>query len=188
MTLTAVPTSAPAQSAVVDRCAVVVPNAAADRSAVLAQSVAADRCVEIRHVAPVQIVVTLDGVRAVAQKDGDRSVQADLRVEVDRSVVIPSGVRCVVRSVVTRSGVRCAARSVVIRSGVQCAAQSVVIRGGVRCVAQSVVTPSGVRCVGYSAVIPNAVQSVARMDFHFLSHRPHALGHSRVEDCVAQVE
>ena len=162
MTLTAVPTSAPAQSAVVDRCAVVVPNAAADRSAVLAQSVAADRCVEIRHVAPVQIVVTLDGVRAVAQKDGDRSVQADLRVEVDRSVV-------------TRSGVRCAARSVVIRSGVQCAAQSVVTR-------------SGVRCVGYSAVIPNAVQSVARMDFHFLSHRPHALGHSRVEDCVAQVE
>lgn len=99
--------AAPVQIAVVDRCAV------EDRYAALAQSVVGDRSAESRHVeadhvgaavraeefrrvvalrtaesqrvALVQNVVTPDGVRVVTQKDGDRSAQADLRVEVDRS-------------------------------------------------------------------------------------------------------
>ena len=138
------------------------PSVAADRYA------AADHCVApVRTVAPAQIVVTPDGVRVVAQKDGDRSVQADLPVEVARNVVTPSGVRCAARNAVTPSGVRCAARSEVIPSGVRSAAQSA---------AQSAVTPS--------VVIRNEVQSVALIGFHSLSHRPRALSHPHFVGCV----
>jgi hypothetical protein len=199
VTLTAALTSAPAQSVVADRYAAAdrfaarVPNAAADRSSAPVPSVAvdhfaeppreaADRCVVVvrteeslrgapdRCVAPVQIVVTLDGVRFAAQKEGDWSVQADLPVEVDRSVVIPNGVLC-------------AAQSVVTPSGVQCVAQSAVIPNGVLCVAQSEVTLNEVGFVVRSAVIRIGVQFVARIGFHSLSHRPHALEHSRLQGC-----
>ena len=150
------------QSAVADRCVEIrlvaavraeeSPRVAPDRCVAPVHCVAPDRCV-----APVQIVVTLDGVRAVAQKGGDRSVQVDPCVEGDRSVVIPGEVRNV--------------------------AQGVVIRCEVRCEVRSVVIPGGVRCVARSVVIRNGVQSVARIGFHSLSHRPHALDHSRRQGC-----
>ena len=90
--------------AVVDHCAAPVPNAVEDRSvetrrAVVGRVVAAVRTAVSRHAALVrsealpdaahcaaQSVVIPCGVRVVTQKDGDRSVQADLHVEAVRSV------------------------------------------------------------------------------------------------------
>jgi hypothetical protein len=158
--------SAPVPNAAVDRCAAEDRSAVADRCAVAdhcaarVPNAAVDRCVVVdRYAAPVQTVVRVqnevvpNAVRVVTQKDGDRSVEADLHVEVDRGVVLPNVAHC--------------------------AAQNEVLRSEVQRVARNEVLPIVVQRVVRNVVTPNEVQRVARIGFHFLSHRPHALSHSR---------
>jgi hypothetical protein len=162
---------------------VVIQNARADRCAVVDRCAEADRFAELQSVEEVpnervRSVLVPNGVRVVAQtEEGDRSVEADLPVEVDRGVLARSGVRVATQNaevqVEARNG---EVRSVLVRSEVQSAlvligVQSALVLIGARSVLVRSAARSDWALIGF--------RSVARVGFDFLPPQSHASDYSR---------
>jgi hypothetical protein len=93
----------------------------------------------------------------------DRSVEADLPVEVDRNVLVPNGVQLAAPNEVR---------------GVSQNEVDLLVE-----VRRSGLVPCGVRSVLVEdALVLNGVQSLALIGLHSQSHRPHALGYLRSSD------
>jgi hypothetical protein len=125
----------------------------------LALTSAADRCVVGDRCA----ALVPNGVPVVSQNEVDRSVEADLPVEVDRNVLVPNGVQLAAPNEVR---------------GVSQNEVDLLVE-----VRRSGLVPCGVRSVLVEdALVLNGVQSLALIGLHSQSHRPHALGYLRSSD------